>query len=460
MKPSSSISELRGGLFDGVLARGEAAAAVNDPAWLQAMLDVEGALARAEARAGRFDARIADAISSACSAGGFDVAAIGRDAADSGNPVVPLVRALTAAVDDPAAAAHVHEGATSQDVLDTAAMLVASRALGPLVDDLAAAADAAAALAAAHRATPMAGRTLLQQALPTTFGLKAAGWLTELDRAAARLVEVRRTGLAVQFGGAVGTTASLGADGVAVMGFLADELELSVPAMPWHTDRTRIGELAGALGVAAGAIAKPARDVVLLAQTEVGEVRERTSGRGGSSTLPQKRNPIAAVAAIGCAAAAPGLVATLLASMVQEHERAAGAWHAEWKPLADLVTAVGSAAVWLRECLTDLEVDEARMRSNLDLTGGLLLAERIVAALAPALGRLAAHDLVEEACRQAVEGDRALADVLAERREVSAQLAPGEIADLLDPLAYLGSADAFVERALEAHRAPRGTDAP
>ncbi|MGZ4150800.1 MAG: lyase family protein, partial [Actinomycetota bacterium] len=257
-----------------------------------------------------------------------------------------------------------------------------------------------------------------------------------------------------------GTSASLGADGVAVMGLLADELGLPVPAMPWHTDRTRIAELAGALGVAAGAVAKPARDIVLLAQTEVGEVRERTSGRGGSSTLPQKRNPIAAVAAAGCAATAPGLVATLLSSMVQEHERAAGAWHAEWKPLADLVTAVGSAAVWLRECLSDLEVDEARMRSNLDLTGGLLLAERIVAALAPTLGRLAAHDLVEEACRQAVEGNRALADVLAEHREVSAQLSPGEIADLLDPLAYLGSADAFVERALEAHRAAPGTDAP
>ena len=253
---------------------------------------------------------------------------------------MPLVRALGEAVAGPAAA-HVHRGATSQDVLDSAAMLVAHRALGPLLADLRAAAAAAAALAEAHRETPMAGRTLLQQALPMTFGLKAATWLVGLDEAGERLATVRSERLAVQLGGAAGTLAALGGDGIAVLGLLARELGLAEPVLPWHTTRTRPAELAGALGVAAGAIAKVATDVVLLAQTEVGEVREGVAGRGGSSTLPHKRNPVAATCARACAMRAPGLVATLLGAMAHEHERAAGAWHAEWRPLADLLTATG-----------------------------------------------------------------------------------------------------------------------
>jgi 3-carboxy-cis,cis-muconate cycloisomerase len=439
------------GLFDGVLARGAAREAASDRAWLQALLDFEAALARAEARAGLLPAEDAAAITAACRADSFDVAALGRAAAETGNPAAPLARALAAAVKG-SAAGQVHRGATSQDALDTAAMLVAARALGPLLSDLHGAADAAAGLAAAHRATLMAGRTLLQQALPITFGLAAAGWLSGLDDAAARLEEVRRRRLAVQLGGAAGTLASLGEAGPAVVGYLAEELGLAAPALPWHTVRTRVAELAGALGEAAGAIGKPARDVTLLAQTEVGEVRERGGqGRGGSSALPHKQNPIAAVSALACAARAPGLVATLLSAMVQEHGRAAGAWHAEWRPLSELLVTVGSAAAWLRDSLERLDVDGARMRANLDLTGGLLLAERVAAALAPALGGQAAHDLVAAAGADAAAAGRPFGDALAARAEISAHLSRAEIGELLDPAGYLGSAALFVDRALAHH---------
>jgi 3-carboxy-cis,cis-muconate cycloisomerase len=301
----------------------------------------------------------------------------------------------------------------------------------------------------------MAGRTLLQQALPVTFGLKAATWLTGLDEAGARLDEVRRTRLAVQFGGAAGTLASTGEAGPEVLAHLAGELGLAEPVLPWHTIRTRPADLGGALGAAAGVIAKAGRDVVLLAQTEVGEVREGVPGRGGSSTLPHKQNPVAAISAVAAAMRAPGLVATLLGAMAHEHERAAGPWHAEWRPFSDLLETVGSAAAWLRDCLEHLEVDAARMRANLGLTHGALLAERVTTALAGDLGRHAAHEVVQAAAREAFAGDRPLADVLAATEEVSARLDPAEIARLLDPAGYLGATDELIRRALRAHRAHR-----
>jgi 3-carboxy-cis,cis-muconate cycloisomerase len=455
--PSEPSSASGGGLFGAVLARGPVAREVSDGAWLRAMLDVEAALARAQARAGLLSDDDARAIGGvAADADRFDPDAIGAEAARSGNPVVPLVRALTDAVSSPAAD-HVHRGATSQDILDSAAMLVAHRALGPLLEDLAAAADAAAALAEAHADTVMAGRTLLQQALPVTFGLKAATWLIGLDEAAARLDEVRRTRLAAQFGGAAGTLASMGASGPEVLAHLADELGLVEPVLAWHTIRTRPADLAGALGAAAGVIAKTARDVVLLAQTEVGEVREGVRGRGGSSTLPHKSNPVAAISAVAAATRAPGLVATLLEAMAQEHERAAGAWHAEWRPLSELLETVGSGAAWLRDCLAHLEVDPERMRANLDLTRGALLAERVTAALADDLGRHRAYEIVQAAAREAFASGRALAEVLAEDEEVAARLDGGEIARLLDPAGYLGATDELIRRALRAHaRRERG----
>ena len=418
------------------------------------MLDAEAALARAGARAGVVPAEHADAITRASAGIDISLEEIGEAAASTGNPVVPLVDALAAAVGG-AAAGSVHVGATSQDVIDTAAMLVIQRALHPLTEDLRGAAGAAATLAQSHRGTPIAGRTLLQHALPTTFGAKAAVWMSGLDAAVERLGAVRRARLAVQLGGAVGTLASLGADGPAVLAAFADELGLAEPVLPWHTDRTRIAGIAGALGEAGVAIGKPANDVILLAQTEVDEVREGVAGRGGSSTLPNKRNPIAAVSARACAMQSPGLVANLLAAGVHEHERATGAWHAEWRPLSHLLLTIGSGAAWLRDCLEHLEVNAEAMRANLDLTGGLVLAERIATALAPALGRADAHALIERVA--AVSADApSFAAALEATPEVREHLSPEAIADLLDP-AGVASAELFVDRALRAHRS-RGDD--
>jgi len=437
--------------FAGILVPGDLLDAVSDRAWLAALLEAERALANAEAIAGAIPAHAAAAIADRCRPELFDPARLVEAGRSAANPVEPLVRELAEAVGGEAAA-FVHWGATSQDIMDSAAMLVAHRALGPLLADLDAAAAAAAALAEAHRGTVMAGRTLMQQALPVTFGLKAATWLTGLDEAAERLAEVRATRLAVQFGGAAGTLASAGEAGPRVLGLLADELGLAEPVLAWHTIRTRPADLAGALGSAAGVVAKVGRDVVLLAQTEVGEVREGVPGRGGSSTLPHKRNPVAAISAVAAAMLAPGLVATLLGAMAHEHERAAGAWHAEWRPLNELLEAVGSAAAWLRDSLEHLEVDAARMRANLDLTHGALLAERVTTALAPVLGRHAAHELVTEAARAAVTDDRPLAEVLNERDDVIAHLDEAEITRLLDPAGSLGATDELIARALRAHR--------
>ncbi len=424
-------------MFDAIAARGGAAAATSDEAWLQAMLDAEAALARALAGARLISDDEAEAIAAACRADRFDAATIAQAAMASGNPVVPLKAALTDAVEGPAAG-HVHRGATSQDILDTAAMLVAARALEPLLEDLAAAASAAAVLARRHRDTPMAGRTLLQQAVPVTFGLKAAGWLAGLENARRWLVEVRVERLAAQLGGAAGTLASLGDAGPQVLAAYATALGLAEPALPWHTLRGRIGELASALAVVSGAVAKAAQDIVLLAQTEVAEVREGKGG--GSSAMPHKHNPVAAICALGSARQAPGLAATLLGAMAHEHERAAGAWHAEWRPLTELLRSTGSAVAWLRQSLEGLEVDPERMRANLDATGGRLMAERVAAALAPERGGQQAHEAVQVAA-QAEDFPAAVAELVGAERA----------AELLDPTGYLGSAGTFVDRALDDH---------
>jgi 3-carboxy-cis,cis-muconate cycloisomerase len=440
-----------GGLFGGVFARGPVAAQVDDRAMLQALLDAEAALARASANAGVIPAGSAAAIAARCDAGRFDVDALGRASAAAGNPVVPLVRALAEQLPEEAAG-HVHQGATSQDVLDTAATLVAHRALGPLLADLGAAAGACAALAEAHRGTVLAGRTLLQQAVPVTFGLKAAGWLVGLDETRLRLAAVRRRDLAVQLGGAAGTLAGFGDRGLQVLAGFAAELGLAEPTVPWHAVRARPAALAGALGACAGVLGKVARDVALLAQNEVAEVREGGEGRGGSSAMPHKRNPVAAVAVAACTARVPGLVATMLAAMPQEHERAAGGWHAEWEPQRELLRLVGSAACWCRELLEHLEVDPHRMRANLDAAGGLPLAEAAVAALAGPLGRRRAREAVELASRNAAEEGRPLREALLAAPEVAGRLDGADLDRALDPAAQLGAAGALVDRALAAHR--------
>ena len=450
-------------LFDGVLATGPVRPEVGDSAWLKAMLDFESALAEASADAGLFERAHADRIARTCREAYFDLAELGARAAATGNPAAPLVRELTAKVGGEAAA-FVHFGATSQDVLDTAAMLVAVRALKALRPDLRACADLAASFAETHSRTVQAGRTLLQQALPVTFGLVAAGWLAGLDAAGARLDAQRP---AVQLGGATGTLASLGAHGPAVVAALAARLELAEPALPWHTERSRVTDLASALGQACGTVSGIARAIVLLAQTEVAEVREvGPGGSGGSSTMPHKRNPVAAVAADACARQAPGLVAALLGSAAHEHQRAAGAWHAEWRPFAELLRSTGSAVHWLRTSLERLEVDPGRMRANLDTGGGVMLAERVTTELVatsagrdagiPAVGRLEAHDAVARCCERALAGAGDLVDLLAADPLVGSRLSARRISDLLDPAGYLGSAAVFAERAVALHRAARG----
>jgi 3-carboxy-cis,cis-muconate cycloisomerase len=373
MRPSSSPSDpATGALFGGVLARGRVAVEVGDAAWLAALLDAEAALAVVSARAGLIPHAAATSIAKACAQReAFDVEALGRAAAEPGNPVLPLVRAVQAAV-PPDTARHVHHGATSQDILDTAMMLVSQRAGALLLEDLRGSADAAARLATAHRDDVMVGRTLLQHAVPTTFGLQAAGWARGLDGAAGRLAVVAAS-LPAQLGGAVGTLAAFAEEAAAdapisLVADFAHELGLREPVLAWHTMRLPVADLAGALGTASGVIGKVALDVILLAQNEVGEVVEGVPGRGASSTMPHKSNPVAAVSARASALRAPGLVSTLLWSMAQEQQRAAGAWHAEWETLTQLLRSTGSAAAWLRDCLEHLIVDPARMLANLGET--------------------------------------------------------------------------------------------
>ncbi|MCW2721726.1 lyase family protein [Pseudonocardia sp.] len=349
-------------LFDPLFGADRVAARLDDASWVAALVAVEVTLAQAAAEHGVIPAVHAEAIAIAATKLDVDVAALGRAAVEGGNPVIPLVRLLREAAGD--AGSSVHPGATSQDVMDTAAALLVGWAGEVLLDDLRGAADAAAGLAAAHRDTPMIARTLGQQALPTTFGLVAAGWCTGLDRARTALARVLAA-LPVQLGGAAGTLAALHPHGPAVAASLARDLRLA-DAAPWHTERTRVGELASALAVAAGACAKPATDVVLLAGTELGEVSE--AAPGDSSSMPHKRNPIAAVTARAAARRAPGLAAVLLAAADHEHQRAAGAWHAEWQTLDDLLRAAGGAASRLRTSLEGLAAHPDRMAANLAMS--------------------------------------------------------------------------------------------
>lgn len=433
------------GLFDGTFARGGTAAAVSDAAWFRALLEVEAALARAAARAGLVPTTAADAVTRACAdPSRLDLATVVARAADAGNPVPPLVRALQDAVGADAARA-VHVGATSQDVLDTALVLLARNAIGSIDADLTAAAATAAALAARHRDDVVMGRTLMQQALPTTFGLVAAGWTAGLDGARLRLAEVV-AGLPVQYGGAVGTLAGSSGAGLAARAALAEELGLAGTAAPWHTVRLPIADLAGALGAAAGVLATVAVDVVLMAQTEVGELAEVSDARGGSSAMPHKNNPVAAISARACARRVPGLVATLLAAMEQEHERAAGAWHSEWPTLTALLTTVGSAASWLAESLGSLRVDPARMAATAAASGEGPLAGALAAALEPTLGTGAAHDAAADAVQQARESGRTLAQVLAGRPEVAVEA----LLRAVEP--DVGEAGAQVDAVLAEHR--------
>ncbi len=442
---------MSGELFAPIFAPDELREATGGHAWLQAMLDAEAALARAEAKIGLISTEDAEAIASHCDAERFDVEEIGRAGRGSGSPVPPMVKSLTEKVRETSedAARHVHKGATSQDILDTAAMLVFRRATDIMLGELDSLAAACAVLADEHRSTVMPARTLMQQALPTTFGLKAAGWLVSVVEARRRLLYVR-SGLGAQLGGAAGTLASLDDDGIEVLREFAGELGLAEPVVPWHTSRARVADLGSVLSLVSGVAGKISLDVVLMSQTEVGEVSEPSSGgRGGSSTLPHKRNPVLSVAAIANARRVHSLAGTLQAAMLQEHERAAGAWHAEWEPLSDALALTGGASAMMREAVEGLEVHPEKMRENLGLTGGLLLAEQVTTRAAESFGRMKAHEIVKAAAHRALDNGSEFREELLADDELCEALSEEEINAALEPENYLGSSEEFIERALE-----------
>jgi 3-carboxy-cis,cis-muconate cycloisomerase len=412
-------------LFEAIAVPQELREATSAHAWIEGMLEAERALANAEAIAGVIPNEAAAAIAEACDMERIDVDAVFESARSAGNPAEPLVRALREAVggDD---ARYVHYGATSQDIIDTSAMLVGRRALGSVFDEVDRVAAACARHAQEQRDTVLAARTLLQQAVPTTFGLKVAGWLAGIVEARRELVRVRSECLVAQLGGAAGTLAALGDRGPEVARLYAANLELAEAPLPWHTNRTRVARIGSALALTAGVLGKIGLDVTLLAQTEVGEVAEGASG--ASSTMPQKRNPVGSVLAIACARQVAADASLLNGALVQEHERSTGAWQTEWDALSRALAFTGAAAAAIAEVLDQLVVDAERMRANIDEG---TLTERAVFELGIPREDLAA---------------RPLRDVLAER------LSADEVGRALDPAGYLGSASVFVDRALELYR--------
>ncbi len=461
--PAPPCAEADVGLLAPARAGSAVAGATGDAGYLRALLDAEAALTRAQAAVGLAPAAAGAAVTAAAARTRPDPHGLALRARAAGNPVVPLVADLTAAVaeHDPGAAAHVHRGATSQDILDTATMLVCARALDLVLPDLARTADALRRTAERHRDTPMAGRTLTQHAVPTTFGLKAAGWRSLVLDAHARLAAVRAA-LPAQLGGAAGTLAAFhayaeaGAEaapaapdlGPRLLAAYAAETGLAEPALPWHTLRTPVADLAGALAFTAGALGKLAADVLSLARTDTGELSEGSGG--GSSAMPHKANPVRGTLIAAAARQVPALAAVLYGSLAAEDERPAGAWHAEWQPLRDALRLVGGAARDAAELTADLRVHPRRMRHNLDATGGLVVTERLVAALTALTGHGEARRLVDAAARRTAQDGVALHDALrAELDEGRAAALPeSRLRQLLDPTTYTGSAGALVDRAL------------
>ncbi|AUA14840.1 3-carboxy-cis,cis-muconate cycloisomerase [Streptomyces sp. SID8382] len=461
------------GLLSPTRAGTPAEATTSDDAWLQAMLDAEAGLVRAQSRLGLVPGDAARAITALARAEHLDVVEIARLARGAANPVVALVRAFTALVasKDPAAAEYVHRGSTSQDIMDTAAMLVARRTLAPLVADLERIAVALRELAVAHRDTLMPGRTLALHAVPTTFGLKAAGWLSGVEEAAARLARIRDHELPVQLGGAAGTLAGYteyalmdrgtrprapgpGEFAERLTAEFAAQVGLNEPALPWHTARTPVAGLAAQLALTTGALGKVAVDVQLLSRTETAEVAEPAAeGRGVSSAMPHKRNPALATLVRSAALQVPPLAGAVMGCMLAEDERPAGAWHAEWLPLRECLRLTGGAAHTAVELVEGLAVFPDRMRANLGLTGGLIVSERLAAALTPVLGKGPAKELMSRASAEAARGGRTLGEVLAAAPELEGRYTPRELAALLDPANYPGAAGPLVDRAV---RGPRG----
>ncbi len=423
----------------------------DDAAYLQFMLDVEAALAQAEADNGVIPRPAAGPIAEACNASKYNISDLAEAATRAGNLAIPLVKALTdeVAKADPDAARYVHWGATSQDIIDSATMLTLSAAIDALLADCDRAVAGFASLARAHRHTPTVARTWLQHALPMPFGLKLAEYAAALHRSRGRLLRVKGEALALQFGGAAGTLAALGDAGLMVSERLADILHLPLPDAPWHTHRDRIADVAAVLAILTGTCGKIARDVSLLMQTDVGEAFEpANAGRGGSSTMPHKRNPVACASALAAASMAPQLAATIFSAQVQEHERSAGPWHAEWPTLPTLLLVTSGALAAIVDLAEGLDVDADRMRENLETTRGLIMAEAVTMALADKIGKAEAHHLIETASKKAIAEKAHLRDVLSADPHIIRHFDANELESLFDPLAYQGASQQLIDRLL------------
>ena len=419
---------------------------------VQRMLDFEAALARAQAKVGIVANDAASAIGAACVEANFDTSALSREAEFAGNLAIPLVKQLTTIVakQNPEAAKFVHWGATSQDVIDTALVLQMRDGLREFDTALGKLSDALVTKIKQHRNTIMVGRTLLQQALPITLGFKMAGWLDGVTRHRQRLTEVQSRALVLQFGGAVGTLASLGNQGQIVAKELARELDLVLPDMAWHGQRDRAVEVATLLGLISGSLGKIARDISLSMQTEIGELSEPTqAGRGGSSTMPHKRNPVACAAILSAAIRVPGLVATMLSAMPQEHERGLGGWQAEWDTLPEIFDLTFTALNHAIEVIEGIDIDAERMVANLNSSHGLIMAEAVSMNLAQFVGKTEAHRIVEQACHRAQSDAKPLLDILAEDVHVRVHLSTSQLNEIMNPANYLGATEEIIERVLQ-----------
>jgi 3-carboxy-cis,cis-muconate cycloisomerase len=429
-------------------------AVFSDRGRLQGMLDFEAALARAQARVGVIPDEAAETIVDGCHVDLFDIGELALATATSGTPAIPVVRRLrrVVAATNAEAAKYVHWGVTSQDVMDTGLVLQVRQALDLLQTDAEELEAALTALATEHRETPLAGRTWLQQAVPTTFGLKVAGWLDALRRDRARLRTAYSTVSTLQLGGAAGTLFALGDRAEEIGALLAEELGLSRPDVPWHTHRDRLVEVALTLGLLVGSLGKVARDISLMTQSEVGEVSEPSApGRGGSSSMPQKRNPVGCAATLAASTRVPALVSTMLSAMPQEHERGLGGWHAEWETLPEVFLLASGGLAQMRDVIAGLRVHPDRMRANLEANGGIAYAESVSSAIAPIVGHGEAHEVVARACRTALEQGQALREVVLAEEAIRAHLSAEEVEALFDPRPHVLAAARMVDRVLAAH---------
>lgn len=446
-------------LLDPLFGSEEVNSIFSDRSRLQGMLDFEAALATAEARVGVIPESAVAPIASKCRSEFFDLGALAGASVQAGNLAIPMVKQLTVTVgkDNAQAMRYVHWGATSQDAIDTGLILQLRAASALLRADLGRLCAGLENLAHAHRSTPVAARTWMQHAVPTTFGLKAAGALDALTRHRARLHEAERRVLVVQFGGAAGTLAALGTRGLDVAKALSEELRLELPALPWHAHRDRVAEVATILALLTGTLGKIARDLSLQMQTEVGEVYEPSGeGRGGSSTMPHKRNPVTCAVVLAAANRVPALASIMLSAMSQEHERGLGGWQAEWQTLPEIVRLSAGALHRLADTVGNLEVNPKRMQQNLELTRGLIYSEGVAAALAAHIGKAEAHKALEAAARKAIADNQHLRDVLAADPEVTRHLDPAELNRLFDPLVYTGAASQLIDRVVAASKNDSG----